>query len=123
MNETYDFESYVVLYDRLYNSGRIFTRYCFNGSGGLAVPILCGSNRDEAYGWALLESRDDGVYAKCHFFETDGGKILKDELQNTENYGLTFLAVQIERQGELITSGLIRAVLAVPTSDLYSCVH
>ena len=122
MTDTCDFMDYIVRYDRLYTSGHIFRKAAFKSSNGHMVPITYGTwgihTPGNILGSALLENTDDGVIAKCTFFNSDIGKIVKNMVTD-DTHGLTFCALGIERKDDIVTSGWIQYIIIEPKEILY----
>ena len=77
---TYDFCGWATKANLLCSDGRIIRKDAFKHCDGETVPLVWNhQHRDvnEVLGHALLENRDDGVYAYCKFNDTESGKTAK----------------------------------------------
>lgn len=122
MSMKYDFEDYIVHYDRLYEDGHIYSKDAFKSSDGLTVPITA-NHWDFCMGIAVLENREDGVVAKCIFNDAVYSRMALGALMNENGYELVFEANEVERQGNKIVSGVITRVLYTPSEAVYHLVE
>ena len=118
----FDFVDYIVVYDRPYNSGNTFLKDAFKTDFEQVVPIVHGMDHNVCVGGATLMHREGGVVAKCKFSKHLTGE-LAAKLVNEGKCGLSFLAVPVEREGGIITSGTIRAVLLLDKNNMYRIVE
>ena len=68
--EKYDFSGWATRNDLLCADGRTIRKNAFIANDGQTVPLLyghCHNDPDRILGHALLENRDEGVYAYCTF--------------------------------------------------------
>ena len=59
------------------SDGRVIMKDAFKHNDGARVPLVWNHRHDdpnEVLGHALLENRDEGVYAYCKFNDTESGK-------------------------------------------------
>lgn len=118
----YDFTDYIVVYDRKYTSGHTFLKDAFKTEPGQMVPIVHGRDHNVCLGCASLEHREGGVVAKCRFSKDSTGEVAA-KLIDEDKCGLSFLAIPVERDGDIITSGTIRAVLFLDKNEMHSIVE
>lgn len=126
MGPKYDIVDYLLHYDREYNTDYIFYKDCFKSSNGNVVPIVW---QGEAYdlhlgsclGEAIIENRDDGVVANCHFNDTDKGKAVKELFANGDELGISIYAngIQYDNLGypvnlKKVSRATIKAVIVLP---------
>ena len=64
-------------------------------------------------GHALLENRDEGVYAYCTFNETESGKTAKELVQHGDVVSLSIWANQLKQTGHDVVHGVIRELSLV----------
>lgn len=64
-------------------------------------------------GHALLENRDDGVYAYCTFNDTESGQTAKKLVQHGDVVSLSIAANQLKQMGKDVVHGIIREVSLV----------
>lgn len=117
MNENYDYANYISFNNRRRSDGHIFTKESFAGCEDCLVPLVWNgevNNPEYCLGYCMLENRDEGVYAKCWFNDSENARIAK-KLIDDGDCGISFSANRIEcgRKG-LILSGVIRAVHVTP---------
>lgn len=112
-----DFMTYIVIYDRKYNSGHTFLKDAFKTDYEQVVPIVHGRDHNTCVGGATLEHRERGVVAKCVFSKGSIGE-LAAKLIYDGKCGLSFLAIPVEREDDIITSGTIRAVLLLDKNEM-----
>lgn len=65
------------------------------------------------YGHAVLENRDDGVYAYCKFNNTESGKTAKDLVMNGDVDKLSIYANKLKTNTNKVIHGVIREVSLV----------
>lgn len=128
MDDNFDYEDYILMYDRMYDGGynkHIFNKNTFISSLNREVPLAYLSAHDALHfdpsyclGFAVLEDRGDGIVAKCKFANTDLAQLAKEELTTTDHYGLSLYANHITRDGPNIISGYILAVKVIPKASV-----
>lgn len=118
----FDFADYIVVYDRKYTSGHTFVKDAFKTDYEQMAPIVYDKDHNVCLGGAILEHREGGVVAKCRFSKDVAGEAAA-ELINEGKCGLSFLAIPVERDGDIITSGTIRAVLFLDKNNMHSIVE
>ena len=77
---TYDFSGWATRVDLKCSDGRIIRKDAFKHCDGQKVPLVWNHRHDrseEVLGHAMLENRDEGVYAYCKFNNTESGKNAK----------------------------------------------
>lgn len=112
----FDFVDHVVVYARKYTSGYTFAKDAFKTESEQIVPIVHGADPNVCLGGAILEHREDGVVAKCRFGKDLAGETAA-KLITEATCGLGFLAIPVKRDGDIIRSGTIRAVLFLDKND------
>lgn len=113
---TYDFSGWVSKNDVLCSDGTIIKRDAFKADDGKRVALVWGHNHESAsacLGHAVLENRDDGVYAYASFNNTDEAKHAKESVMHGDLNALSIFANQIKRIGRDIVHGCIREVSLV----------
>lgn len=113
----FDFVDRVVVYARKYTSGHTFAKDAFKTESEQIVPIVHGMDCNVCLGGAILEHREDGVVAKCKFSKDLAGGTAA-QLITEDTCGLSFLAIPVKRDGDIVTSGTIRAVLFLDKDDM-----
>jgi HK97 family phage prohead protease len=88
----------------------------FRRSDGQTVPLVWNHQHNDPLnilGHALLENRDEGVYAFCKFNETESGKNAKMLVEHGDISALSIYANQLKQQGGNVLHGAIREVSLV----------
>ncbi len=81
--------------------GRTILRGAFKDCDGKTVPLVWNhdhSGPENVLGHATLENRDEGVYARCAFNDTDGGKRAKALVENGDITALSIFANQLKHR-------------------------
>ena len=113
MSEKFDFGGYATKNDLLCSDGRTIRRNAFKDCDGATVPLVWQHSHDNpsnVLGHALLENRDDGVYAYGVFNETDAGKNAKELVRHGDVKSLSIYANQLVQKGADVLHGMIREV-------------
>lgn len=94
------------------NDGAVFMKSTFKDDDGITVPLVWDGHVYEpeyVLGHAILENRNEGVFAKLTFCDTENAK-LAEKMLLAGDVDVSFSANRIKRDGSLIESGVIRAV-------------
>ena len=78
--EKYDFSGWATKNNLLCSDGRTILKDAFKHNDGQTVPLVWNHQHNEpnnVLGHALLENRDEGVYAYCTFNDTESGQEAK----------------------------------------------
>lgn len=114
--EKYDFSGYATRNDLLCSDGRTIRRDAFKHCDGQTVPLVYSHNHndpDNILGHALLENREDGVYAYCTFNNTDSAKAMKEAVRHGDVRSLSIYANKLKQSGGDVLHGFIREVSIV----------
>lgn len=114
--ENYDFGGYATRNDLLCSDGRTIRKNAFKDNDGTTVPMVWNhdhSNPDAVLGHALLENRDDGVYAYCKFNDTEAGKNAKLLVEHGDVRSLSIYANKLKQIGNDVIHGAIRELSLV----------
>lgn len=114
--ENYDFCGWATRNDLKCSDGRIIRKDAFKANDGAKVPLVWNhqhSDPNEVLGHAILENRDEGVYAYCTFNESESGQTAKLLVQHGDVDALSIYANQLKQQGPNVTHGNIREVSLV----------
>lgn len=117
--ENYDFKGWATKNDLLCSDGRIIRRDAFKENDGQTVPLVWNHDHVDPYriiGHALLENRDEGVYAYCKLNDTDLGKTAKLYVEHGDVKQMSIYANQLRQQGNNVIYGAIREVSLVLAS-------
>lgn len=114
--DNYDFSGWATKNDLQCSDGRIIRKDAFKCNDGQKVPLVWNHDHTDPYrvvGHALLENRDEGVYAYGYFNDTDLGKTAKTYVQHGDINQLSIYANQLKQQGPNVMHGNIREVSLV----------
>ena len=112
----FDFSGYATKNDLKCADGRIIRRNAFKDNDGQTVPLVwqhLHNSPDNVLGHALLENRDDGVYAYCKLNDTPAGKNAKLLVQHGDITSLSIFANNLVQKGSDVVHGVIREVSLV----------
>ena len=116
MSNTYDFGGWATRNDLRCSDGRIIRKGAFKNCDGCKVPLVWNHRHTEpesVLGHALLENRDDGVYAYCKFNDTESGQNAKRLVQHGDVTALSIYANQLQEKNHNVVHGMIREVSLV----------
>lgn len=109
----FDFGGYATKNDLLCIDGRRIKKDAFKDCDGIEVPLVWGHKHgspSDVLGHAVLENRDDGVYAYASFNETESGKNAKELVRHGDVKALSIYANQLVQKGGDVLHGVIREV-------------
>lgn len=112
----YDFSGYATRANLKCSDGRIIMKDAFKGDDGKQVPLVWNHRHgdpSEVLGHAVLENREDGVYAYCTFNDTENGKIGKALVEHGDVNALSICANKLKQVGSQVMHGIIREVSLV----------
>lgn len=116
MPNNYDFSGWASKNDLLCSDGRTIMRNAFKDNDGAKVPLVWNhqhNNPNNVLGHALLENRDEGVYAYCSFNETQIAKNAKEAVRHGDICGMSIYANNLKQEGGHVLHGNIREVSLV----------
>ena len=111
-----DFSGYATRNDLPCSDGRTIRKNAFKDCDGERVPLVWNhdhDNPDAVLGHAVLENRDDGVYAYCTFNDTDQGQNAKKLVQHGDVRSLSIWANKLKQVGGDVLHGTIRELSLV----------
>lgn len=114
--EKYDFSGWATRNDLLCSDGRTIRKDAFKHNDGQIVPLVWNHQHNEpdnVLGHALLENRDEGVYAYCSFNDSKSGKEAKEIVTHGDVRSLSIFANQLKQSGMDVLHGAIREVSLV----------
>lgn len=114
--EIYDFSGWATKNNLRCSDGRTIRKDAFKHNDGQTVPLVWNHRHEESFdvlGHALLENREEGVYAYCKFNDTESGKNAKLLVQHGDVNQLSIYANQLKQQGPNVMHGTIREVSLV----------
>lgn len=112
----YDFSGYATKNDLKCSDGRTIRRNAFKDNDGSVVPLVWQHLHDEpenVLGHALLENREDGVYAYGVFNDTDKAQHAKSLVSHGDITSLSIYANRLSQKGNDVLHGVIREVSLV----------
>ena len=113
---TYDFGGWATKANMRCADGLIIAKDAFKECDGKTVPLVWNHQHKEAknvLGHALLENREDGVYVRATFNDTEEGKRAKSLVEHGDITSLSIYANQLKKNANLVEHGLIREVSLV----------
>lgn len=116
MDNNFDFCGWATRNDLKCSDGRVIRRDAFKHNDGKQVPLVWShqhSDVNDVLGHALLENRDEGVYAYCKFNDTESGRTAKLLVQHGDVNALSIYANQLQQQGPNVMHGNIRELSLV----------
>ena len=112
----YDFSGWATKNNLRCSDGRTILKDAFKHNDGQTVPLVWNHQHNDPLnilGHALLENREEGVYAYCTFNETEGGRNAKQLVEHGDVTALSIYANQLKQQGGNVQHGVIREVSLV----------
>ena len=112
----YDFSGYATRNDIKCSDGRIIRQDAFKECDHKKVPLVWQHDHmtpDNVLGHAMLENREDGVYAYGVFNNTPSGQNAKECVINGDVNALSIYANKLRQNGSNVIHGAIREVSLV----------
>lgn len=112
----FDFSGWATRNNLKCSDGRTIMKDAFKHNNGQTVPLVWNHQHNDplnVLGHALLENREEGVYAYCKFNETESGKNAKLLVEHGDVSALSIYANQLKQQGSNVLHGSIREVSLV----------
>jgi HK97 family phage prohead protease len=112
----YDFGGWATRNNIKCSDGRTIMKDAFIENDGQKVPLVWNHQHDdpsEVLGHALLENREEGVYAYCKFNDTESGRQAKALVVNGDVDKLSIYANKLKSQMNNVVHGCIREVSLV----------
>lgn len=117
MDRKYDFSGWATRNDLVCADGRTIRKDAFKHCDGMMVPLVWNHKHDapnNVLGHALLENRQDGVYAYCSFNSTEAGKAAKELVQHGDIASLSIYANGLKQSASKdVTHGDIKELSLV----------
>lgn len=116
METNYDFTGWATRANLRCSDGRVIMKDAFKHNDGQKVPLVWNhqhNDPNEVLGHALLQNRDEGVYAYCKFNDTESGQTAKMLVQHGDVSALSIYANKLRQQGDNVIHGSIREVSLV----------
>ena len=116
MKMKYDFSGWATKNGLRCSDGRTIMKDAFLHNDGQTVPLVWNHQHNDhmnILGHALLENRQEGVYAYCVFNETESGQNAKQLVEHGDVSALSIYANQLKQQGGNVLHGAIKEVSLV----------
>lgn len=116
MAKTYDFAGWATRNDVLCSDGRVIMQNAFADQDGARVPLVWNHQHDSVdnvLGHAMLENRDEGVYAYCSFNDSPSAQVAKQLVNHGDITSLSIYANKLKHNGTNVVHGVIREVSMV----------
>lgn len=111
-----DFSGWATRNNLKCSDGRVICPNAFEVNDGQTVPLVWNHQHNETnniLGHALLENREDGVYAYCSFNDTDSARDAKEMVRHGDIRALSIYANNLKQRGSDVLHGAIREVSLV----------
>ena len=116
MDRNCDFSGWATRNDLKCADGRIIRKDAFKCNNGQKVPLVWNHQHNDplnVLGHALLENRDEGVYAYCSFNNSESGQAAREVVEHGDICALSIFANQLQQRGPDVIHGVIREVSLV----------
>ncbi len=116
MGQKFDFSGWATRNNLKCSDGRTIMKDAFKDNDGQTVPLVWQHQHNDPgniLGHALLENREDGVYAYGTFNDTEAGQQAKALVQHGDVTALSIYANRLQQQGGNVLHGAIREVSLV----------
>lgn len=124
--EKFDFSGWATRANIQCSDGRTILKDAFKECSGKSVPLVWNHQHDDAtniLGHALLENREDGVYAYCSLNDTEQGRNAKLLVENGDITALSIFANKLKQAGSKVVHGAIREVsLVIAPANPGACI-
>ena len=109
------FSGWATRNDLLCADGRTIRKDAFKDNDGTSVPLVWNHvhEPDHILGHALLENREEGVYAYCTFNDSESGQAAKEAVRHGDVRSLSIFANKLKQSGKDVLHGMIREVSLV----------
>ena len=114
--DSYDFGGWATRANMKCSDGRTIMKNAFIECDGTEVPLVWNHQHNEVdnvLGHALLENRDEGVYAYCTFNDSEPGKMGRELVKHGDIKQLSIYANKLKQEGGNVIHGAIREVSLV----------
>lgn len=116
MKHNCDFSGWATRNDLVCSDGRTIKKDAFKHNDGCKVPLVWNHQHNEpdnVLGHAILENRDEGVYAYCSFNSNKSGQEAKEIVAHGDVSSLSIYANRLKQVGADVIHGMIREVSLV----------
>ena len=111
-----DFSGWATRNDLMCEDGVTIRKNAFKCNDGQKVPLVYNHEHGDlgqVLGHAVLENRDDGVYAYCYLNNTEEGRTAKELVNHGDISSLSIYANRLKKVGNDVIHGIIREVSLV----------
>ena len=111
-----DFSGWATRNNLRCSDGRVIIKDAFKDNSGKRVPLVWNHLHDDpsnVLGHAVLENRDEGVYAYCTFNDADNAQNAKLLVEHGDISSLSIHAGRLKQSGSKVLHGAIREVSLV----------
>lgn len=112
----FDFSGWATRNNIKCSDGRVILKDAFKHNDGQTVPLVWMHDHNDplnVLGHAVLENRDEGVYAYCLFNKTEAGQAAKEAVEHGDIKALSIYANKLKQEGSNVSHGAIREVSLV----------
>lgn len=112
----YDFSGWATKNNLRCSDGLTIMQNAFSENDGKKVPLVWNHDHNDpsnVLGHAILENRDEGVYAYCTFNDTKAAQDAKNMVKHGDIDALSIYANQLQKNGSYVMHGQIREVSLV----------
>lgn len=114
--EHYDFSCWVIKYGHISILGKTYQKDSLKFCDGLIVPLFWNHEHNDfgsVLGHALLENREDGIFAYCTLNDTPCKKVTIQMIHDRGSVSLSPFIKQVKTNEKSITHGVIAEVSLV----------
>ena len=114
--DNFDFSGWATKANLKCSDGRVIMKDAFKDNDGQRVPLVWNhqhNDPNEVLGHALLENREEGVYAYCKLNDTESGKTAKELIKHGDVDALSIYANNLKQNMSNVIHGNIREVSLV----------
>lgn len=114
--ENYDFSGWATRNDLKCSDGRVIRKDAFKHCDGMEVPLVWKhqhSDIENVLGKAVLENREEGVYAYGSFNDTNKGQAAKKQVEHGDIRSLSIFANKLKEVGKDVVKGDIKELSLV----------
>jgi HK97 family phage prohead protease len=112
----FDFSGWATRNNLKCSDGRVILKDAFKHNDGAKVPLVWNHQHNDplnVLGHAILENREEGVYAYCVLNNTESGRNAKLLVEHGDVSALSIYANQLKQKGSNVLHGDIREVSLV----------
>ena len=112
----FDFSGWATKANIECTDGRTIMKDAFKHQDGARVSLVWNHDHkspDNVIGHAMLENREEGVYAYCTFNDTEKGKVSKMLVEHGDVHSLSIYANRLKQNGNKVVHGTIRELSLV----------